>query len=469
MERVVVVGGGISGLAAAWSAWEATGAGPVQVLLLEGETELGGKARTLRRDGWTVELGPTGYLDNEPVLDRLAQRAGLEKLHADEAAARRFLVRKGKLREIRPHPLRFALSGIVSPLGLARIAREPWIAQRVSDEEESIWDFAERRLGRQAAERLIAPMVLGVFAGDARRLSLPAAFPRMAELEAEYGSLFRAMKRLARAKQLSGGPAGPSGVLTSFAAGLEELPRALGERAPFEVRSGAWVEELTIAPDGPTWRLRVRGDAEAISADAVVLAGEAWNAAPLLEGIAPEVATELRALPSPGLAVVALGYGPEALERVPRGFGALISRTEGFRILGVLWDTHLFPGRSPEGHLLVRAMIGGATDPEAAELSEDELVSIACSDLQRLHGLPASPIFQHVVRWPRAIPQYELGHLARVRRIDEHLEALYRRAPGLALAGNHQRGIAFGKASLQGWQAGERAVRHLGRAARSGS
>ncbi|MCB9915206.1 MAG: protoporphyrinogen oxidase [Planctomycetes bacterium] len=464
--RIAVVGGGISGLAAAWAAVERAqevGLPRPDVTVFEAGDAPGGKARSLRRDGWLVEAGPTGFLDNEPVLDELVQRARLAKLPADEAAARRFLVRDGILREIHANPLRFAGSGILSPAGLLRVARERWVPRRTDPADESIWAFAERRLGRQAAERLIAPMVLGVFAGDARKLSLPAAFPRMAELEATYGSLFRAMGALRRerkhAARPTGGPSGPAGALTSFAHGLEELPRALAERGPFEVRCHARVEALDH--DGDRWRLRATGDAEALPFDAVVLAGEAWHMAPLCAAAAPSVADELAALTAPGLAVVALGYGPADLARTPRGFGALIQREEGFRILGVLWDTHLFPERSPADHVLVRCMIGGATDPEGARLSEDELVRTAAADLARLLGYSATPVFHEVVRWERAIPQYELGHLARVARIDAALATLRDARPGLHLGGNARTGVAFGKAARQGWDAGRAAVEEL--------
>lgn len=461
MKRIVVVGGGISGLAAAWAAHTASN-GALEVILLEAEPEVGGKARSVQQGEWLVEQGPTGYLDNESILDTLVGHAGLEKLPATESAANRFLVRDGRLRQLHTNPLRFALGKILSPGALLRILREPWIPRREADGEESVFDFAERRLGRQAAERLIAPMVLGVFAGDARRLSLSAAFPRMAELEARYGSLFRAMKQLAREKKLRGGPAGPPGVLTSFEGGLQTLPRRLAERAPFTVRTDAPVDALQPATNGTPWRVRVRVDPEAIPAEVVILAGEAWSTATLLREISPEVSTELDALSSPPLAVVALGYGADALARTPRGFGALAQREEGLTILGVLWDTHLFPGRSPDGRILMRAMIGGAVDPATALQGEERLVQLAHQDLAKLLGLRKPPEFTDVTRWPRAIPQYEVGHLARVKRIDGHLAKFGLRHPGLFVAGNYRRGVAFGKAAGEGWSAGSLAAMSLG-------
>jgi len=452
--RLVVVGGGIAGLAAAWSAHE-EGA---EVLLLEASPEVGGKARTRRADGWTFEEGPTGFLSGEPVLHRLIERAGLVALEADPAAARRYVVRGGRAREIPTSPPRFLLSGILSPTGLLRFLREPWVRAR-RDGDESVWDFAERRLGVQVAERLIAPMVLGVFAGDARRLSLPAAFPRMRELEAEHGSLIRAMLRLSKERKAgrAGGPAGPAGKLHSFAEGMQALPIALAERAPFEVRTAAPV--TAIARAGDHWRLSVADAAESVVADAVVLAAESDTSARLVAPLLPEVARELEAIPSPGLAVVGLRYdSPRSIGALPVGFGALIPRGEELRTLGCLFDTQLFAGRAPAGRALVRCMIGGATDPEASGLAPDELARIAADDMARLFGLPDPPVDHQVTRWQRAIPQYELGHLDRVGRIEGALDAFRARTPGLYLAGNFAHGVAFGKVARQGWEVGAAAA-----------
>jgi len=465
MQRLLVVGGGISGLAAAWSARAAASERdlPLEILVCERAGDVGGKARTVDARPWRVETGPTGFLDNEPVLDSLVAASGLEKLAADGAAARRFLVLGERLREIRPHPLKFATSGILSPLGLARLACEPWIAPRTDAQQagaadESVWDFARRRLGRQAADRLIAPMVLGVFAGDAKRLSLRSAFPRMAELERDHGGLFRALRALRRTGKSRGGPAGPGATLTSFQDGLQSFARALAARGEFDVRTGAAIARIDAAGGGgPRFRARIAGDGESLPIDALVVATEPWAAATMLEPVVPEGARELARIACPPVAVVALGYGAEALARVPRGFGALIPRSEPFRILGVLWDTHLFGGRSAEGTLLVRTMLGGATDPEIGGLGDEELARLARTDVARLFGLRDAPTFEHVTLWPRAIPQYELGHAERIATIARALE----RRPGLHLAGNATDGVAFGKAAALGWRRGREAVEEL--------
>ncbi|HVR31017.1 MAG TPA: protoporphyrinogen oxidase [Thermoanaerobaculia bacterium] len=500
MKRLVVIGGGISGLAAAHAAAERSaalgGSGELEIVVLEREACVGGKARTSVADGFTVECGPNGFLAPDAGIDRLVRAAGLEGelLPADEAAARRFVVRGGRMRQVSAHPLRFAWSGILSPLGILRLLGEPLIPGRARDAgDESVWDFARRRLGRQAADRLVAPMVLGVFAGDARRLSLPAAFPRLAALEADHGSLVRGM--LARRRQLrdcgaggpasarrrgqdagglaaeggaAGGPAGPAGHLTSFAAGIETLPVALARgpahHAAIEVRVGAPVTAVERAADG---RFEVRfgrraelgGETLVLDADAVVLACEAWAGAALVRELAPTLARGLSEIYYPPVAVAALGFTTEGARGIPRGFGVLVPRGEGYRVLGVLWDSYIFPGRSPDGTVLARAMFGGAVDPEAVAADDATLLRWARDDLRRLLGVYAAPLFTRVHRWERAIPQYELGHAERVRAIEREAA----REPGLFLAGNALHGIAFGKAAGAGLAAGEAAASFLAR------
>jgi len=460
-QRLVVVGAGISGLAAACAArevaQEAGRGGDLEIVVLESGGDVGGKARTVARPGWLVETGPTGYLDNEPVLERLVGISGLAKLPATPEAARRYLVRGDRLREIRPHPLKFASSGILSPLGVLRMAGDLFIGRRQDGGDESVWNFARRRLGRQAADRMIAPMVLGVFAGDAKRISLASAFPRMAQLEREHRSLFKALAAVKRSKRESGGPAGPSGRLTSFADGLQSLPRALAGSGRFEVRTAARVSGLEWDDTSRRWQVGIEG-ADAIRADSVLLAAESWATAAIVRDAAPDVASALLAIDCPPVAVVALGYGREALARCPRGFGALIPRNEGYRILGVLWDTHLFAGRSADGTLLMRAMLGGTTDPGIADLPPGEVTRIAEADVARLLGLTAPPVFRETKVWPRAIPQYEIGHAGRESEIDAALAASNEGRPGLLLAGNYMRGIAFGKSAANGWEQGRAAA-----------
>lgn len=450
MKRLVVVGGGISGCAAAFTAKKRARelSRELEVVLLEKESEIGGKALSVSEDGWLFETGPLGYLTSDPIVDELAREAGLEAeiLRAGEAQSHRFVVAGGKPREVKANPLGFAVSGILSLRGLLRAAREPWIPPKRDDGDESVWDFTARRLGPEFASRLIHPMVLGIFAGDARRLSLPAAFPILAELEREHGSLIRA--QIARGKS-GRNPA----VLSTFRNGMQSLPRALAARGGFTVRTGCAVRSME---GNGSYRLQLESGKELLS-DAVILGCESHQAAALLSRTAPEISRKLLEIPTPPIYVIALGYGPEALGSIPRGFGVLIPRGAGFRALGVTCDGYLFPGRNPEGFLLARVLFGGSFDPSVDEVDPPEIARTAADEMKRLFSFEAEPQFVRTRLWPNAIPQYEIGHGARLLAIESDL----RRLPHLYLAGNALHGPSFGKAAARGAACGKDAVDFL--------
>jgi oxygen-dependent protoporphyrinogen oxidase len=279
-------------------------------------------------------------------------------------------------------------------------------------------------------------MVLGIFAGDAKRLSLPSSFPVMAELEREHGSLIRAQFARARRKK---GPRGS--VLSSFREGMQSLPRALASRGGFTVRTSCAVR--SVERDGGYRVVLDRGD-EAISADAVILACEGFQGAALLSKSAPEVARRLLEIPTPPISVVALGYGPEVLASIPEGFGV---------------DGYLFPGRNPVGHLMVRVLFGGSFDPRVDEVEPSEIARTAAEEMKRLFSFDAEPRFTRARVWPKAIPQYEIGHGERLASIEKALAAF----PHLHVAGNALHGPSFGKAAARGAVCGREAVDALSR------
>lgn len=460
-RRLVVVGGGISGLAAAYNAVRRAKDAELEldVLVLERDAVIGGKARSLRQDGWLLEAGPGSFLDNEEGLQKLVAESGFEdqQLIADDAAARRYYFRNDRLTEVSAHPLRFATSGLLGPLGLLRLACEPFIRSGSdAHPDESIWDFAARRLGPQAAEHLVAPMILGIYAGDARQLSLAASLPRLAQLEAEHGSLLQGMLAKRRAQPDADISAGPSGKVSAFRDGMQSLPAWLAERPGMHVRKNAAVESIHRI-DGAGYELHVRGDAAPLPADAVVLAGEAWACAALLRDLSPLAAARMAEIDMPPVAVVGLGFGPEATGRVPRGFGVLVPRGGRHRTLGCLWDSYCFPGRSPEGHLLVRAMLGGTLDREIGELADVDVLKLARQEVSSMLGLEGPPVFQRLVRWSRAIPQYDLAHRERKAVVAEQLERL----PGFYLAGNALAGVSFARSAATGRRIGGAAVQWL--------
>ncbi|MXX63435.1 MAG: protoporphyrinogen oxidase [Holophagales bacterium] len=455
--RLVVVGGGPSGLAAAWKASvEAVRAGAsLEIVVLEAEDEVGGKARTEHAADLLIETGPQGFLDDQPVLREMIDACGLsgEVLAPEPAANRRYIYRGGRLRELSRSPLAFARSGLLGPIGLARLAMEPLVRSRQdgdtdggAGDDESLFDFAARRMGRQAARRLISPVVLGIFAGDARQLSAAAAFPRLVAMERAYGSLFKAM----RAGRRRGAP--PPGHRT-FLQGIQSLPRAVAALPGIEVRCSQRVTAIKRGGRGFT----VASSAGDVAADAVVVAADLPAAADLVDGVSASAADELRQIASPPMAVVHTAFDAGAATHIEPAYGFLVARGEGIRMLGCQYETATFRGRGPDGTFLARSLFGGSVDPEAADLGDAQLVDLTLSELRRTAGIDAEPAWTGVARWPHAIPQYAPGHPQRVARIEAALDPI----AGFHLAGNALHGVGLSRAIAVGAECGESAAREL--------
>jgi len=446
VERIgpVIVGGGIAGLAVAH---ELARRGIDDAVVLEAEGRPGGNIRTHAIDGYSIEEGPNGFLDNVPATLALVERLGLgaRLLPSSDAARKRFLWRRGALRRLPEGPASFLTSPLLSLSARLRVLAEPF-ARRRPAREETVHEFASRRIGEEAATVLVSAMVSGVFGGDSRALSLESAFPKMYDMETRHGGLVRAM--LARMRQArrdpsprrsGGGPAGPGGVLTSFDAGLEILIRALAAEAGSRLRLGARVESIGF-PGSAGIEVRLSGG-EILRTPAAVLAVPAWDAARILDHDLEDAARILRSIPPAPIAVVATGFRREDVARPLDGFGFLAPRIEDLRILGCLWDSSIFPGRAPDGRILMRTMIGGYTDPRAPDLDDEALSAIVLRDLDRTVGIRAAPVLCRIFRYPMGIPQYTRGHPDRMRALD----AIRERMPGLHLAGNSYRGISVNR------------------------
>jgi oxygen-dependent protoporphyrinogen oxidase len=428
---VLVVGAGITGLALATG----LAARGVSVRVVEAAPLAGGNLRTKRVEtdegAWLLDLGPNSFGDAaQPFMD-LVRAAGIEDrvVRSSGDGSRRWIWRGGRLREVPSHPVKFLFSGLLPPGGVLRLLKEPWVAARPRGApEESLGAFCDRRLGRAAREKLLTPVVGGIYAGDPMRLGAESAFPAMVALEREHGSLIRAARR---------GKGPPSrGTLSSFAQGLAELPSALAQRLGPAVVTGAAAAQA--ARDDNAWRVTTT-DGRAFEGWTLVVTTPADTTAALLRTTDAQVADELAAIEYAPMAVVHVGVRRDALAALPPGFGFLVPRGEGLRILGAIFSSELFPGRAPEGHVLVTVFTGGALDPAAVAMEPDALESFVRADLGRALGLSAAPALVHVTRWPRAIPQYVVGHKDRVARIDAALAA----HPGLHLAGNWRGGIAM--------------------------
>lgn len=423
--RVAIVGGGISGLALA----ERLAAMGIEPVVLEREARVGGKIATRSKDGFLLETGPNGFLDSAPGTLELAERTGTQVQAATPAAKRRWIYLRGKLREVPTRPPDFLRSDIL-PLGAKlRLALEPF-SRRSRVEDESIASFGRRHLGRRATRDLLSAMVLGIHAGDAEKLSLPACFPRMAALEREHRSLVLAMLRLGR-----GGA--PTGTLCVSEGGMGELVEGIAERLGEAVRTGVRVDE--IRREGEGFRLAVEegGARGEIPADAVAITAPAPEAARLVAPFDARVAERAASIPYVPMAVVHLAWPKERIAHPLDGFGFLIPPHEGRKILGALFISSIFPWKAPPDQALFTVMVGGAVAPEQARLPKDALVALAVAELSDIVGAVGAPTLAEVVHWDQAIPQYLVGHQAIVREVDARIASIQ----GLHLGGNAWKGI----------------------------
>lgn len=421
---VVVVGAGISGLAAAFRLERAG----LRVVVLEEAPRVGGVVRTHRDGPWRFELGPNTVLENDPSLGALIADAGLagDKLAAAPSAKRRYLWKGGRLVPLPGSPPAFLRTPLFSLGAKLRLLREPWIGRPRDGREETIAEFVRRRLGREMLDYAVGPFVSGVYAGDPARLSVRHAVPKIASLESAHGSLIRGA--IARRK----GPA-PGGAMVSLRDGLDRLPGGVAACLR-DVRTGTAVRR--VVPELGGFRIETEGGA--LAARRVVLAVGTEATAELLDEATGGRSRAFAEIPYAAVAVAGLGYRREDVAHPLDGFGFLAPRVEDLRILGCLFPSSIFPGRAPEGHVALSAFAGGRTDPEAAALPEEELVAMVEGDLRRALGVRGAPVVRVVRRWPRAIPQYEVGH-GRFLTLAAEIEAAL---PGLHLAGNFLRGVS---------------------------
>jgi len=450
--RIVVIGGGISGLACAWRLRK-LGA---EVVLLESEERTGGVIRSVRREGALFEAGPQSFLLT-PALAQLTRELELEdQLQVANPRAPRFVVIGGRLQKVPLGPLSFLFSGLVSGGTKSRLLSEPFHHTTPPDDDESIADFIRRKFGAELLDRLVAPMVAGIYAGDPERLSLRSAFPSLHSWEEQHGSLIRGMF-----KSRPSGGGNSRGGLATFAPGNETLVARLAERLGDSVRRSSRALSLGRAPEGSPARFEVicnrAGQRETIPAGAVVVAAPAHVAAALLAPLVPAAADLARIEYAP-VAVVAGSYMTEHLKSPLNGFGFLVPRAERLRILGTVWNSSLFPGRTPEGQTLLTSFVGGMTDPAAGALPDEPLYQTVESELRRVLGIILAPRIRFAQRWPQAIAQYNLGHSALIRRV---LAALSE-CPGLHLAGSYLEGPAIGACVASANRAAEAAVQQHG-------
>lgn len=435
---ILVIGGGISGLVTAWQLREQG----LSVSVLEAEDRPGGNMHTFREDGWLIEGGPNSTLENDAALTGLIDELGIRPRvrEANKVSNKRFVVKRGEVIALPTSPAALLSNPLFSYKDIMRLTGEPFVGR--CDREETIAEFVRRRLGQGFLDWAIDPFVSGVYAGDPNRLSVRAATPKIHALEAEYGSLihgaFKRMRQKRKAgKQTDGGlQTMPTGRMISFDSGMGLLPETLAATLGECLMTGQAAASLQRGEAGD-WLVTTR-QGQAFRAGRVVLATPAQATADLLEPLDPQAARLIREIVYPPVASVALGLRESQVEHPLDGFGMLIPSREGRRTLGALFNSSLFPARAPDGHVLLTAFIGGRRQPEAAEGDDQTLINRVMQDLSALLGILGDPVRARVTRWPRAIPQYELGHLERLEQIDRRLEAL----PGLSCRANWRDGIS---------------------------
>ena len=447
MTRVAVLGAGISGLSTAYLLQQAAAEAEIdlQITVLEKKSRTGGKIHSIKDEGFLCEWGPNGFLDSKPWTLELCDKIGARDklLRSSDNARKRFIYSDGILNQLPENGPMFLKSKLISWPGKLRLACEMVIPPKRDDEDETLADFGRRRLGREALNKLIAPMVSGIFAGDPETMSLKSCFPRIHQLEQEYGGLLKAMIKLAKEKKEQrkqgkevAGAAGPGGVLTSFSGGIQELTDSVAAAFNGKVECDAAVTRIDRKQGGYDLKLE---NGKTFEAEIVIGAVPAHALSQMVDSLDDEIPDLLRDIPYAPMNVICFGYERDKISHDLNGFGYLIPRREGCSTLGTLWDSSIFPHRAPEGKVLLRSMMGGATNPTAIDLSDRAVQQRTQADIKASMGITADPDFVRIFRHPRAIPQYTVGHSRRLAAINDRLQHY----PGLFLTGNAFYGVGL--------------------------
>ncbi len=432
----LVVGGGISGLVCAFALRKAG----IDAQLVEASPRPGGVIRSERRDGFLLELGPQSFSGTAPLLE-LCRDLGIEgQLVQAPRRAPRYVLVDGALRQVPLSPPVFFASSLFSAGTKWSILRDLFGKSRPPEQDESVAGFVRRKFSAELLENLVGPFVSGIYAGDPEQLSLRGAFPQLHEAEKSAGSIVRGMMRAARAKK--GTQERPT--LLNFREGNETLIRALATHLGPALRCGAEVRRIQPGAGGTAEKFEVRisagGSEEIIEAGRLILATPTNVSAKLLRSVDVSFERTLGGILYAPVAIVSLGYRKSDVGHTLEGFGFLVPRSASLGILGSVWNSSLFPGRSPDGHVLLTSFVGGATNPQAVRRSSHELISLVHKEIAPVLHLRQPPIFSNVEIYERAIPQYNLGHTDRLTT----LETLLPKYPGLWLTGNYLRGPAIG-------------------------
>jgi protoporphyrinogen/coproporphyrinogen III oxidase len=466
-RTVLIVGGGIAGLSAAYGLAESSASrdSPIQCTLVEAEPRLGGKILTEQVGGFIIEGGPDSFLSQKPWGVELCRRLGLADrvIGTNRDRRKTYVYSRGRLEEL-PEGLAlgvptklgpFLRSGLLSWRGKLRLGAELLIPRRSARGDESLGAFFRRRLGEEALERIIEPLMTGIYAGDADNLSIQATFPRFPEMERQAGSIVWALLGSWRRGQISNlsPPSGPGGTpFVTLEGGLSEMVQALTARlGHVRVLAGRRVRSVRMSGAPGGYEVVLEGAAP-LKVDALVLATPAYDAATLLEPFDGELGALLRGIPYASTATISLGFRRADFSHRLDGYGFVVPRIEGCALLAVTWTSSKWSHRAPDDAVLLRAYLGGAERETVLERGDDGLVSLVRAELREMMGITEAPVLAKVYRWPRAMPQYLVGHLERLTAIDERLA----RWPGLFLTGAAYRGVGIPDCIRDGLDTAER-------------
>jgi len=469
MKRIAIIGGGISGLSAAFTIEDKRRSGtPVQYVLFESSPRLGGVLVTDHVDGCLVEAGPDSFLTEKPWAADLCGKIGLgdQLIGSNDSERKTYIVAKGKL-VVMPDGLMFMVPTKIMPTVFSplfswrtklRMAAEWFHPPHKASEDETVAEMVRRHYGPEMVALLADPLLSGVYGGEASGLSVRAVLPRFADMESKHGSLGRAMlqsRKQARKKMGAAASLPARPLFSSLKDGMQQMVDALVARLDAKALKRSAVVQSVIRQDNG-WTVCAGYQTDQF--DAVIIATPAHSAADLLESTDENLARDLSEIKYSSSVTVTLGYDQKVRRALPPGFGFLVPRSEGHRMLAATFVHNKFPHRAPENRALVRCFLGGARDEPILEMSEKEILEIVRDELRQIISLNAEPLFARVYKWKSAMAQYSVGHLERLQRI----EALRQKLPGLALAGNGYNGIGVPDCVRSGTEAAGKVLAEMG-------
>ena len=469
VHDVIVIGGGISGLSAAWQL-NKSGA---DVCLYEAQDKVGGCARSERRDGFLLEKGPFNIIVRDPAFERLLEDLSneLNVVTASPAARARYIYRRGRLHAVPTNPIALATTGLLTTSGKCRLMTGLIAGRRAGQPEETIEQVATRRFGVDVSDTMISAVIAGIVAGDIRRLSLKACFPSVHRIDAQARSLlgFGLAAAFKSMRSRKNKPRRRWRGLVSIDGGLGALTHAIGARLGSNLLTNCRVTEIRRTPSAAQWCVDYvdrQGTKQTRRARDLIIAGPITEASRLLQPMLPTAAATLDTVESASMVVLNLGFRRTDVGHPLRGYGFLVPHDEpDLPILGSLWADTIFPHHAPPDRRLIRVFLGGSRDPDAADRTDDDLRATALNSIGSLLNIKADPVLVDICRYKSAIPQYHVGHLEKIERLQEAIATL----PGLHLVGNYLEGVSINDCVRRGVNVAMNIARHEPSASQCGS